>query len=170
MCVNFVYYERRDQKFKVNSERQIFEKLFMAILFTLRFFSRNLLKGSRQRNIFTFSFWWLTWDSKRGLTSNKLTHYFLEYSAFNMYIHICLLSDGENESLEFNFTTCEVLVDVCRSNRNDGVIIGTEFKGNILLWKWKSRCKNDKQKLQKQKQWTCLHDQRINKNIGTKSV
>ena len=32
------------------------EKLFMTILFTLRVFARNLLRGSRRRNIFHISF------------------------------------------------------------------------------------------------------------------
>ena len=38
---------------KVDSERQIFEKLFMAPLFTLSIFARNLLRGSRRRIIFS---------------------------------------------------------------------------------------------------------------------
>ena len=33
-----------------------FEKLFMAILFTLRVFARNLLRGNRRRNSFRISF------------------------------------------------------------------------------------------------------------------
>ena len=33
-----------------------FEKLFMAILFTLKVFARNLLRGNRRRNIFRISF------------------------------------------------------------------------------------------------------------------
>ena len=49
--VNFIH-KRRDLQFKVDSKRQIFEKLFMAILFTLRISVRNLLKGSIRRNIF----------------------------------------------------------------------------------------------------------------------
>ena len=67
VCVNFLH-TWRDLQFKVDSEWQIFEKLFMAILFTLRAFARNLLRGSRRRNIsflFRFDIWpgiiWL-WD------------------------------------------------------------------------------------------------------------
>ena len=37
-------------------ERQIFEKLFLPLLFTLRVYARNLLRGSRRRNIFHISF------------------------------------------------------------------------------------------------------------------
>ena len=46
MCVYFIY-ERRDLHFEVDSERQIFEKLFLAVSFMLRVFVRNLLRGSR---------------------------------------------------------------------------------------------------------------------------
>ena len=49
-------HEWRNLQFKVDSQRQIFEKLFMAILFALRVFTRNLLRGSRRRNVFTFRF------------------------------------------------------------------------------------------------------------------
>ena len=55
VCFNFIH-EWRDLQYKVDFERQIFEKLYMAILFTLRAFARNLLRGSRGRNIFIFSF------------------------------------------------------------------------------------------------------------------
>ena len=51
LCSNFIH-EGRDLQFKVDPERQIFDKLFMAILFTLRVYARNLLRGSRQGNIF----------------------------------------------------------------------------------------------------------------------
>ena len=46
VCVNFIH-EWRDPQFNTNSERQTFEKLFMAILIVLSTFDRNLLKGSR---------------------------------------------------------------------------------------------------------------------------
>ena len=57
VCVNFIH-KWRDLLFKVDSERQIFffEKLFMAILFTLRVFARNLLRGNRRRNTFRILF------------------------------------------------------------------------------------------------------------------
>ena len=63
VCVNFIR-NWRDRQFKVVSEQQIFiEKLFMAILFTLRAFSRNLLRGNRRINtfyIFCFNVWFRT--------------------------------------------------------------------------------------------------------------
>ena len=43
MCLNFIH-KWRDLQFKVDSERQIFEKPYMAILFTLRDFGRHLLR------------------------------------------------------------------------------------------------------------------------------
>ena len=42
--VNFIY-EWRDMPFKVNFERKIFEKFFIAILFIHKVFARNLLSG-----------------------------------------------------------------------------------------------------------------------------
>ena len=52
LCVLILYISGGTYSLKVDSERQIFEKLFMAILFTLRVFARKLLRGNRQRNIF----------------------------------------------------------------------------------------------------------------------
>ena len=46
----------RDLQFKVDSERQIFDKLFITILFTLTVFARNLLRGIRPRNTFCILF------------------------------------------------------------------------------------------------------------------
>ena len=43
MCVNFIH-------------KTDFLRLFMAILFTLRVFARNVLRGSRRGYIFIFSF------------------------------------------------------------------------------------------------------------------
>ena len=53
VCVNFIY-KWRDLKSTPND--RFFEKLFMAFLFTLRVFARNLLRGNRRRNIFRISF------------------------------------------------------------------------------------------------------------------
>ena len=64
----------------VNSERQIF--FFMASLFTLRVFARNLLRGYSRRNTFRVSFWCLAWDSNPGFSSNKPTHYLLDHGDF----------------------------------------------------------------------------------------
>ena len=53
---------------------------FMAGLFTFRVLARNLLRGNRRRNIFFYLlFWYLTFDTNKGFTSNKPTHYLLDY-------------------------------------------------------------------------------------------
>ena len=59
-----------------------FEKLSMAILFTLRVFARNLLRGNCRRKTFCILFWCLAWGSNPGFTSNKPTHYLLDHRAF----------------------------------------------------------------------------------------
>ena len=77
---------------------RFFEKLFMAILFTLRVFARNLLRGNRRKNTFRISFWCLAWDSNFGFSSNKPTHYLLDhgdlmwdyYCKFPMLHDICI--------------------------------------------------------------------------------
>ena len=51
-----LYVSGRDLQFNVESERQIFEKLFVAGLFALRAFARNLLRGCRRKNIFHITF------------------------------------------------------------------------------------------------------------------
>ena len=73
VCVNFIH-KCRDLQFEVDSERQIFWELFMAILFTLRIFARNPLRVNRRRNAFHISFWCLAWGSNPGFSSNKPTH------------------------------------------------------------------------------------------------
>ena len=45
VCVNFIR-KWRYLQFKIDSERQIFEKLFMVILFILRVFTKMLLRGN----------------------------------------------------------------------------------------------------------------------------
>ena len=55
---------------------------FLAILFALRVFSRNLLRGSCRRNIFIFSFCCLIWCLNRGLASSKATHYLIDHGEF----------------------------------------------------------------------------------------
>ena len=51
VCVNFIHEERGDLQFKVDSERQIFEKLFMV---TLRDFAKSLLRASCRRKYIFF--------------------------------------------------------------------------------------------------------------------
>ena len=51
-------------------------------LFTLRVFARNMPRRNRQRNTFCILFWCLAWGSNPGFTSNKPTHYVLDYGDF----------------------------------------------------------------------------------------
>ena len=61
----------------------IFEKLFHGrILCILGIFAGNLLRQNRRRNTFCILFWCLAWGLKPGLTSNKPTHYLLDYGDF----------------------------------------------------------------------------------------
>ena len=83
VCVNFIY-EWRNLQFKVDSERQIFGKLFIAILFTLRVFIRNLLRGSGQRNI-------------------KPTHYLLDYGDFVPPIQGCNYHEWRHLQFDIDF-------------------------------------------------------------------
>ena len=55
-CALIFIHEWLDLQFKVDSERQIFEKLFHGNFIFLRVFAKNLLRGSRRRNISTISF------------------------------------------------------------------------------------------------------------------
>ena len=62
-----------------------------ADLYTHRVFARNLLKVVEY--IFShISFWCLTWDLNRGLTSYKPTHYLLDYGEFFITIIPCNLT------------------------------------------------------------------------------
>ena len=45
VCFNFIH-KWRNLRLKFDSERQIFKKLFLAILFALIVFARNLLRGN----------------------------------------------------------------------------------------------------------------------------
>ena len=62
VCVNFIHKWLDLQFLKSTPNDRFLEKLFMAILFALRVFAGNLLRGNRQRNIFRILVWCLTWD------------------------------------------------------------------------------------------------------------
>ena len=80
LCVLILYICGGDLLFEVDSERQICLRNFSwQFLFTLRVFARNLLKGNRRRNTFRISFYCLVWDSNSGFSSNKPTHYLLDW-------------------------------------------------------------------------------------------
>ena len=54
--VLILYMSGRELQFKVDSQRQVFEKFFMAILFTLRVFVRNLLRELPRKYFSCFRF------------------------------------------------------------------------------------------------------------------
>ena len=85
-CVLILYISGGTYCLKSTTNDRFFEKLFMVILFTLRVFARNLLRGNRRRNTFRISFWCLAWDSNPGFSSNKPTHYLLDHGDLLYYI------------------------------------------------------------------------------------
>ena len=84
LCVLILNISGVTYSLKSTPNDRFFEKLFMAILFTLRVFARNLLSGNRRRNTFRISFWCLAWDSNPGFSSNKPTHYLLDHGDFKV--------------------------------------------------------------------------------------
>ena len=60
---------------KKKKKRTTHAKIFLQQFYLSFFFARNLLRGSRRRNIYRFSFWCLIWDLNSGPMSNKSTHY-----------------------------------------------------------------------------------------------
>ena len=86
VCVNFIH-KWRDLQLKVDFKWQIFlRNFFMANLFTLRVFVRNLLSGNHRRNTFCILFWCLAFGSDPGFTSNKPTYYPLDYGNFSDWL------------------------------------------------------------------------------------
>ena len=73
LCVFILYGSGRTYSLKSTPNFRFFEKLFMAILFTLRIFVCNLLRGNHRINIFCILFWCLAWGSNPGFSSNKPT-------------------------------------------------------------------------------------------------
>ena len=96
VCFNFIH-EWQDLQFNVDSEQQIFEKLFMAILFTFpEFLPEICWKEIAEKNTFRISFWCLAWSSNPVFLSNKPTHYLLDHGDFILisafyYIHKVVL-------------------------------------------------------------------------------
>ena len=63
LCVLILYISGEIYNLKSTPNDRFFEKFFTAILFTLRVFARNLMRGNRQINIFFhILFWCLAWD------------------------------------------------------------------------------------------------------------
>ena len=91
LCALILYVSGGIYSLYTTPNDRFFEKLFMAFLFTLRVFARNLLRGNRRRNTFRISFWCLAWDSNPGFSSNKPTHYLLDHGDFIVCNHhVCM--------------------------------------------------------------------------------
>ena len=82
-CVLILYISDGTYSLKSIPNDKFFEKLFMAILFTLKVFATNLLRVNRRRNTFCILFWCLAW-TWAGFSSNKPTHYLLDYGDYKM--------------------------------------------------------------------------------------
>ena len=97
-------HEWQDLQFKVDSERQIFEKLFVTILFSLRVFARNLLS-----NIFSyFRFLRDVWaeDLTTSFLSNKQTYYLLANGDFiKFYFSFFLTNSTCLQSYQFHVSS-----------------------------------------------------------------
>ena len=68
----------------LTSNDRFLKKIFQPILFTLRAFARNLLRGKLPKKYF-FPFF-LFIDTKLGFISNEPTHYLLDYADFILTI------------------------------------------------------------------------------------
>ena len=66
VCVNFIR-EWRNLQFNVDSERQIFEKLFHGrFIYLQSFCQKSAERKSPKKYFFIFHFWWLIWDTNPG--------------------------------------------------------------------------------------------------------
>ena len=83
VCVNFMR-EWRDLQFNVDSNDRFLRNFFMVILFTLRVSARNLLRGSRRRNIFSY----LMWGLNPCPISHKPTHFLPDYDDVITKLHL----------------------------------------------------------------------------------
>ena len=125
LCVLILYISGGTYCLKSTLNDRFFKKLFIAILFTLRVFARNLLRGNRRRNTFDILFWCLAWGSIPGFTSNMATHYLLDYGDFNInpynfkmflciFSQYCILSLHDTSlSLDLSRSLCDDIVLLC---------------------------------------------------------
>ena len=77
LCVLVLYISGETYSLRSTLNDGFFEKLFMAVLiFSQSFCQKSAEKKSPQK---CFLFWCLVWGSNPGFTSNKPTHYLLDY-------------------------------------------------------------------------------------------
>ena len=143
LCVLILYISGGTFSLKSIPNHRFFEKLFMAILFTLRVLARNLLRGNRRRNTFRILSWCLAWHSNPGFSSNKPTHYLLDHGDFKAlglltwingdpYINVTFL-DYIKLSTVLKFKNDQILRDVHTLLILLGPFFECEFKLKIKL-------------------------------------
>ena len=95
LCVFIVYISGGDLQFNVDSEQQIFwETCHGNFILRLRVFAGNPPRGNRRRIPFCILFWCLAWGSNPFFTSNKPTHYLLDYSDFIVFLTLRNIKKG----------------------------------------------------------------------------
>ena len=88
LCALILYVRGGTYSLTSTPNDRFLRNFFMAGLFTLRVFARNLLRGSRRRNIFHI-FIFDDWPEVRtqAFASNKSTHYILDHDdSINSYL------------------------------------------------------------------------------------
>ena len=83
LCVLILYKSGGTYSLKSTPNNRFFVKHFMVILV----FARHLLRENRRRNTFCILFWCLALGSNPGFTSNKPTHYSLDYGDLLSYYY-----------------------------------------------------------------------------------
>ena len=102
LCMFILYMSGGTCSLKSTPNDRFFGSHYMAILFPLRVFDKNLLRESHRRNIFfIFRFCWscLTWALNRGLTANMRTQYLLGYG----YMYVCIYTLQKSISIKYMF-------------------------------------------------------------------
>ena len=85
LCVLILYTSGGTYSFKVDSERQIIWETFHGNFILLSEFLPEICwEEITEEILFLISFWCLAWDSNLGFTSNKPTHYLLDYGDFSL--------------------------------------------------------------------------------------
>ena len=106
----YTYINGGTYSLKSTSNDRFFEKLFMAILFTLRVFARNQQSPRAEEILLYILFWCLAWGSNLGFTSNKPTHYLLGYG--KVYVRATVKSSFKSGIPETNL---QHVVGMCKS-------------------------------------------------------
>ena len=95
LCVLILYKSGGTYSLKSTPNDRFFEKLFIAIFhFLSEFLPEICWEKIAQEILFVFLFWCLACDSNPGFTSNKPTHYLLEYGEKNIETLVKETKDG----------------------------------------------------------------------------